>query len=179
MYSRRQFLVAACWLGVLPSTLRALVGDGPGTDPGDSFTDIGLETLATAVDEIIPPGLEMPPASKAGAVEYLQNIAWQYPGIHADIDHFLNVLRDSVSQVFQKDFRELSPDQRIQTLRAAEKREPEAFATFVEYVYESYYTSPTVLGLIACSPSRVSSITDDEALLAPVRKLNNFYRVVP
>ena len=177
MYSRRKFLITAWWLGVLPSTLKALVAGRLGPDPGNAFNGIDLETLATAVDEIIPAGLEMPPASKAGAVEYLQNIAWQYPGIHGDIDHFLNLLRASVSQVFQEDFRELSPDQRIQTLRAAEKREPEVFATFVEYVYESYYTSPTVLGLIACSPSRISSVSDG-ALLAPVRKLKTLYRVV-
>ena len=178
MYSRRQFLVRTMRLALLPTMPKAFASQRPTSDTATGFSASDLETLAASMDEIIPAGDGMPSASMAGGPLYLRYLGWQYPIIQEEISSFLNILAQASAVTFREDFQKLRPDQRVQVLGAIEKTEPAKFSRFVGYVYESYYTSPKVLGLILCSPSS-PSIEDAEALLAPVRKLMHLYREVP
>jgi hypothetical protein len=142
------------------------------------LTASDLETLAAAMDEIIPAGDGTPAASMAGGPHYLRYLGWQYPSSREQIRHFLEALERASAAGFRQGFRQLRPDQRVQVLTEIEKSQTPAFASFVNYVYESYYTHPLIIGLLSCSPPR-SSMEDDVALLLPVRKLKHVYREVP
>jgi gluconate 2-dehydrogenase subunit 3-like protein len=162
----------------MPTGQEAFPNERPPSGAGTALCSGDLETLAEAMDEIIPAGDGMPPASMAGGPQYLQYLGWQYPAIQEEIAVFLKMLTQASDVAFQEDFQTLRPDQGVQILAAMEKTQVTVFSTFVGYVYESYYTNPKVLGLISCSPSS-PAIEDDEALLAPVRRLTHLYREVP
>lgn len=178
MYSRREFLVRTIWLPLLSATLKAFASERPTTDGTADFRASDIEILATTMDEIIPPGDGMPPASRAGGPEYLQYLGWQYPAIQEEMSQFLEMVEQQSAARFRQDFGKLQPEMRAPVLVALEKDQPTRFSSFVTYVYESYYTNPRVLGLIWCSSSP-SSIENHESLLAPVRRLTHMYRKVP
>jgi hypothetical protein len=175
MYNRREFLMQSVWLALVPSALQAL--------PSRSVAAVGatsseLETLAAAMDQIIPEGDGMPSASAAGGVQYLEYLGWQYVNIQEEISRFLGMLAQASAAKFANDFPELSPDQRLQVLTGLEKTDASSFSNFVSYLYEAYYTRPQVVGLLWCASSELA-LGDDEDLLAPVRKLTHLYREVP
>jgi hypothetical protein len=136
-----------------------------------------LDLLGAAMDEIIPKSDGMPSATEAGGVEYLQRLGWQYPSIEDELHQFLITLNSAVSATFRGKFRELQPDQRNQILRDLEKNQSSAFANFVAYVYEAYYTQPRVLGLLSC-PASPTPVSEEElnTLLAPVRNMKDIFR---
>jgi hypothetical protein len=177
VYSRRQFLVRTMCLVLLPPPVRTLASqrDSPGTT---ELTAGDLETLAAAMDEIIPAGDGTLAASMAGGPHYLRYLGWQYPTIQEQIGHFLEALERASAAGFQQNFRQLRPDQRVQVLTEIEKSQAPSFGSFVNYVYESYYTHPLVIGLLSCSTPR-SSMEDDVTLLVPCQKLKHVYREVP
>jgi hypothetical protein len=171
---RREFLIGLMPVVLLPG-MRAFE---KGFSSVSTFANPDHELLKSAMDEIIPAGDGMPSASMVGGLQYLEYLGWQYPAIQTEISQFLKILEQASSVTFREIFSKLQPDQRVQILATLEKTEPTKFLSFVDYVYESYYGSPKVLGLISCSSSP-SSIEDDEPLLAPVRKLVHLYREVP
>lgn len=178
MYSRRRFLVEAIRLAVLPASIRALALNNEGSVDTGEFTDSQLTTLTTAMDQIVPAIDGMPSASQAGGLQYLQSLGWQYPEIQDNLRSILNILGQKSDSEFHHAFTELGSDQRLYVLKRMEKAEVSAFSTLVGYVYEAYYTNPRVLGLISCRPSS-GPAEQDEALLAPVRRLSHLYREVP
>jgi len=129
------------------------------------------------MDEIVPEGDGMPSAAAAGGLQYLRDLGWQYPNIQQELRGFLKTLAQASAQL-GTDFPKLQPSQRLQVLQQLEKNHGTAFASFVSYVYEAYYTRPQVLGLISCSAPAASG-DDLETLLAPVRKMERSYREVP
>ena len=178
MYSRRKFMLDAIWLAVLPASFRVLALQNVGSTDASELTDSQLATLSTAMDQIIPADDGLPSASQAGGLQYLRSLGWQYPEIRDSLDHILNTLEEISASEFRRTFPELGPDQRFHVLRTVEKTESSTFSTLVGYVYEAYYTNPRVLGLISCPPSS-GAAEQDEALLAPVRKLSHLYWEAP
>jgi hypothetical protein len=120
----------------------------------------------------------MPSATAAGGLHYLRNLGWQYPNIQQELSGFLRTLSQASAAQFGTDFPNLQPSQRLQVLQQLEKNRHTAFASFVSYVYEAYYTRPQVVGLISC-PAPAASGDDLETLLAPVRKMERSYREAP
>jgi Gluconate 2-dehydrogenase subunit 3 len=175
--SRRQFLVRTMCFALVPAAVRAVASqrDSSGTT---ELTPSDLETVAAAMDEIIPAGDGMPAASMAGGPHYLRYLGWQYATIQGQINQFLEALERASVSGFQQEFRRLRPDQRLQVLTAIEKNQATTFSSFIRYVYESYYTNPSVIGPNFCSPPRAVP-EDDEALIEPVRKLKHMYRELP
>lgn len=178
MYNRREFLVQAMWLAVLPGATRTFATQPAEVSATSEFTPIELEILASVMDEIIPTGDGMPSATGSGGLQYLRYLGWQYPDIQQGICGFLKALAQASVAQFGADFPNLKPDQRVQLLAMMEKNQAPLFSTFVSYVYEAYYTRPEVVGLIACAPPSLSTEVD-ETLLAPVRKRSHLYREVP
>jgi len=176
--NRREFMVQMTWLAVLPGARTAFarqdVGAGKAANPSTS----DLETLAAAMDKIIPAGDGMPSVTSVGGLQYLQYLTWQYPQIQEEIDRFLRTLAGASVARFKADFVKLSASEQVQVLASVEKTQASTFAVFVGYVYESYYTSPRIFGLLWCAP-RPFPIEVDEEVLAPVRKLVHRYREVP
>jgi len=171
-------MVQMMWLAVLPSALTAFAPQGVGAGKAANPSTSDLETLAAAMDKIIPATDGMPSVTSVGGLQYLQYLAWQYPNIQEEIDHFLRTLAATSAVRFRADFVKLSASQQVQVLADMEKTKASTFAAFVSYVYESYYTSPRVLGLLWCAPPPSFSEVV-EGLLAPVRKLVHPYREVP
>src|SRR5215472_7918145 len=114
-------MVQMMWLAVLPNAMTVFapqdVGSGKAANPSTS----DLETLAAAMDKIIPAGDGMPSVTSVGGLQYLQYLAWQYPHIQEEIDHFLRTLAAASAARFQADFPKLSVGQQMQVLASVEK----------------------------------------------------------
>lgn len=178
MFSRREFLARTIWLAALPSFAREHASQGTVSRTITPYTAAEVQALGAAMDEIVPGGEGMPSACTVGGVAYLQSLVWQYPDISEQIGRFLNALAQKSNDQFHEKFTDLRPDQRVQVLAAIEKTDARLFGGFLRSVYESYYASPRVLGLIWCPPNALTA-NDIETLLAPVRKLQHVYREVP
>jgi hypothetical protein len=65
------------WLAVLPSAMTAFARQEGGAGKAANPSTSDLETLAAAMDKIIPAGDGMPSVTSLGGVQYLQYLAWQ------------------------------------------------------------------------------------------------------
>ena len=176
--NRREFLTQLSLVVVLPRGLKALGIQMATSKAGANLGSDHLKVLAAAMDEIIPRGEGMPSATDAGGLEYLQYLGWQYPGIQEEIVAFLDAMRQAARARLGTEFMSLQPAQRVQLLAYLEKDRARMFSAFVGYVYEAYYTRPTVQGAIAClGPFAI--VEDLDALLTPVRNMKHLYREAP
>jgi hypothetical protein len=180
MYSRREFLIRSAGIAVvLPSGLRVLGFLDLRTNTSSAgLTRENLKLLAAVMDEIIPQSDEMPSASAAGGVAYLEQLGWQYTNVLEEIRDFLRVVQQTSQKELGVEFGALEQQRRTAVLKDIEKSGPKLFSSFVAYVYEAYYTRPQVQGLLSCSVSSVPR-EDDESLLVPVQRLTHLYRDVP
>lgn len=164
---------------VLPSGVRLLgLLDHPTTGSDAGLSRDNLRLLAAAMDEIIPQSGEMPSASAAGAVAYLEQLGWQYTNVLEEIGDFLREVQQTSQNEFGIEFGALAQDRRDALLKDIEKSKPRLFSSFVAYIYEAYYTRPQVQGLLSCSVSSVPP-EEDESLLVPVQRLTHLYREIP
>jgi Gluconate 2-dehydrogenase subunit 3 len=179
-FSRREFLIRSVgFIVVLPSGVKLLgLLDHPTTGSDAGLSRDNLRLLAMAMDEIIPQSDEMPSASAAGGVAYLEQLGWQYTNVLEGIGNFLREVQQTTQKEFGIEFGALARDRRAALLKDIEKSRPKLFSSFVAYVYEAYYTRPQVQGLLSCSVSSVPP-EDDESLLAPVQRLTRLYREIP
>jgi Gluconate 2-dehydrogenase subunit 3 len=180
MYSRREFLIRSAGIAVVfPSGVRVLgFLDLPTNPPSSRLTRENLKLLAAVMDEIIPQSDEMPSASAAGGVAYLEQLGWQYTNVLEEIRDFLRVVQQTSQKELRVEFGALEQERLTAVLKDIEKSRPKLFSSFVAYVYEAYYTRPQVQGLLSCSVPSVPR-EDEESLLAPVQRLTRLYREVP
>lgn len=180
MYSRREFLIRSAGIAVvLPSGLRVLgfLDLRTNTSSG-GLTRENFKLLAAVMDEIIPQSDEMPSASAAGGVAYLEQLGWQYTNVLEEIGDFLRVVQETSQKELGVEFGTLEQQRRTALLKDIEKSRPKLFSSFVAYVYEAYYTRPQIQGLLSGSAPSVSP-QDEESLLVPVQRLTRLYREVP
>jgi hypothetical protein len=180
MYSRREFLIRSAGIAViLPCGTRALGFLGvPTTTSSAGLTRENLKLLAAVMDEVTPQSDEMPSASAAGGVAYLEQLGWQYTNVLEEIRDVLCVVQQMSQKELGVEFGALEQERRTAVLKDIEKSRPKPFSSFVAYVYEAYYTRPQVQGLLSCSVPAVPR-KDDELLLVPVQRLTRLYRDVP
>ena len=176
--NRREFLTQMSLVMMRPTGLKALGIQAAISNIGPNLRPHQLQVLAAVIDEIIPRGDGMPSATDAGGLEYLQYLGWQYPSIQEEISAFLDTIRRAAGAQLGTEFLSLQHEQRVQLLTEFEKDHAPTFSAFVGYVYEAYYTRPTVQGVIACPRSGVVA-EDLGALLAPVRNMKHLYREAP
>ena len=141
------------------------------------------DVLGAAMDEIIPAGNTMPAASEVGSVDYLDKLAGRDKQAAQRLRESLTALEELSYKRFQAIFLSLSHEQRIESLTALEKGNMDDFKVLRDYVYEAYYTRPTVWKLLGYEfyPTNMSGPhmkPFDEAVLADVRKKPKYYREV-
>jgi hypothetical protein len=111
--SRREFLVRCAQLAV---ALRAGIGAlarVQSAEPSPGFGRQELKLLAAAMDEIIPQSDEMPSASAAGGVAYLEQLGWQYANVLEEIGNFLREVQQTSQKTFGIEFGALAQDRRV------------------------------------------------------------------
>jgi hypothetical protein len=179
-YSRREFLIRSAGIAVvLPSGTQLLEFLDPSTTTSSAgLTRENRKLLAAAMDEIIPPSDEMPSASAAGGVAYLEQLGWQYANVLELIKEFLHAVQQASQNELGIEFGAVEQQRRAALLKDIEKSTPQLFSSFVARVYEAYYTRPQVQGLLSCSLP-ASPEEDDESLLVPVQRFTCLYREVP
>jgi len=141
------------------------------------------EILRAAIDEIIPAGDGMPSASQVGAVDYLDRLSRQIPGLGELLHKALRSFTEISVKQFQKDFVSLPSEHRIKVLRDFEHQSSQDFPALRDAVYEAYYTQPQIWKLIgydfhATNLQGPQMKSFDESVLADVCKKPKFYREV-
>jgi hypothetical protein len=141
------------------------------------------EALRAAMDEIIPSNGDMPAASAAGGLEYLERVCQQELEIRVDLQQVLDVLGQMSETNFHAPFAGISSAQRVEILTELETQSPAVFAKLRDLVYESYYTQPSVWKLIGyelypTNESGPQMKPFDDSVLAKVRKMPKLYREV-
>jgi hypothetical protein len=184
-WSRRKFLsasTAAPIVAPLALNLVTTIEAAPGSATSSaSLTQQELNTLRVAMDEIIPAVDGMPAASEAGGLQYLKPIVAADTEIASNIRKSLDALNKCSGQLFGKAFDQLDLKARISALSKLEAAANVEFTSLRDYVYEAYYTQPSVWKLIGYEfyptdhPGPHMSPFDD-SILAEVRKRPKLYR---
>jgi hypothetical protein len=136
-----------------------------------AFSASARETLAAAMDEIVPAVDDMPAASKAGGMKSLEAIA----AGDADLRRDLRRAAASIAKRAKpRSFAVLPAEERIAILTALEKEEAPLFGALRDCVYEGYYLQPEIQKLIGfdfVGPDRSGPGlgTFDESILERVR----------
>jgi len=146
------------------------------------FTAPERETLAAAMDEIIPAADDMPGASTMGGLDYLERIVTQVPGLTEQFRTGLATLDAESRKQIQQSFANLPRTARVEILTAMERNlAPDFFRALRDFIYEAYYTRPEIWQRLGYE----SHLTDhagplmkpfDETVLAQVRTRGKLYR---
>jgi hypothetical protein len=172
--TRRVFLQASAATPVLVKTIR------PATQ---ALGQDRQSTLKTVMDLIIPASDDMPSASEAGGLTYLENLMRHSKDTAADISKELDVVDAFSERTFQTPFGQLQRNDQIAVLKEMEDKALPVFDALRAYVYESYYTQPAIWKQIgyefyATDHSGPHLAPFDDSLLADVRKMPKLYRDV-
>ena len=140
-------------------------------------------TLKAVMDLIIPPSDGMPSASEAGGLAYFERLMQRDKDAATDIAKGLNVANAFSERSFEKRFSELEKNHQIDVLKAMEQSALGVFDSLRAYVYESYYTQPTIWKLIGYEFYPTDHMGPhlepfDDSLLKNVRQLPKLYRDV-
>lgn len=172
-WTRRRFVGVSAALPLIAIETRAA--------PTNALNERDGAALHAAMDEIIPASDGMPAASEVGGFEYLERVAGVDSTVANEIRNSLAALNKCSEQLFGKTFDQLERDHRISALKKLETTVPLELAKLRDYIYESYYTQPTVWKLIGYEfyptdhPGPHMEPFDD-SILAEVRKRPKLYR---
>jgi hypothetical protein len=189
--SRRKFLEAgamssAAMIGGMAVNVPALRAQIYPPKPG-SLSPLNSDEralLQSAMDEIIPAGDGMPAASEVGSMDYLQELTITYPEVAEDMHHSLNALEALCRRIQDTSFSKVTHGQRVEVLTELGKQDASAFTSLQQFVYEAYYTRPTVWKLIGYTFQPTDGMGPpvrkvwNEAVLSEVRKKPRGYREV-
>jgi Gluconate 2-dehydrogenase subunit 3 len=133
-FSRRQFIE----LGMVTSVASrvAWINEPSGTEtfPG----------LRAAMDRIIPAEGDLPSASQAGCIPYIESLAARDSNAARKIQEAMKALEGLSQSLFQSEFTSISADRLDAALTRLEATNPELFRGFRDLVYEAYYVQPQV-----------------------------------
>lgn len=183
-FKRRRFLqlVAA---GTLATTAAGHTIDAvsaPARRPVSSpFAPSERATLLAAMDEIIPRAGDMPAASEAGVLRYLEHLSARDSTVRRDLRRTASALE---RRVRPGGFASTSTQRRVQILATLERQHKDIFVSLRDYVYEGYYTNPqvwTAIGFQFYGPERPGPGLGmfDEKWVERVRAMPALYRSVP
>ena len=173
-WTRRKFLEASSGTAALITFVQPAAGA--------VFTAPERETLAAAMDEIIPAADDMPGAGTMGCLDYLERTVAQLPGLAEQFRTGLATLDAESRGKLQQPFANLPRTGRVEILSAMERNlAPDFFRTLRDFVYEAYYTRPEIwqrLGYESHLTDHAGPIMEpfDEAVLAQVRARGKLYR---
>jgi hypothetical protein len=170
--SRRVFLAASAGTPALITAIQS------------AHRELGQDirgTLQTIMDLIIPASDDMPSASEAGGLSYLERLMQRDKDVSADITKALDVAEAFSQREFQKSFGELGKEDQIAVLKEMENAALGVFDALRAYVYESYYEQPAIwqrLGyqLYPTDHAGPHLAPFDDSLVANVRKMPTLYK---
>jgi hypothetical protein len=139
--------------------------------------------LKTVMDLIIPASDGMPSASQAGGLMYLEKLMQRNEDVATDVTRALDVARAFSERSFRIPFGQLEKNDQIAVLKEMENTAAGVFDALRAYIYESYYTQPTIWKLIGYELYPTDHMGPhlkafDDSLLANVRKMPKLYRDV-
>jgi hypothetical protein len=139
--------------------------------------------LKTVMDLIIPASDGMPSASEAGGFMYLENVMQRNKDVAADVTRALDVASAFSERSFKIPFSQLQKHEQIAVLTEMENTAIGVFDALRGYIYESYYTQPTIWKLIGYELYPTDRMGPhlkpfDDSLLANVQKMPKLYRDV-
>lgn len=183
-WTRRRFLSASAATPVVaPAALdlvTTIARPASGSSTG-SLTEQERKALHAAMDEIIPTSDGMPAASEVGGLQYLQSIVAENTEVAGEIRESLAALDKCSEQLFAKGFDQLEQEARVSALTKLETADPLQFTKLRDYVYEAYYTQPSVWKLIGYEFYPTDHPGPhmkpfDGSILDDVRKMPRLYR---
>jgi hypothetical protein len=138
-------------------------------------------TLKIVMDLIIPASDGMPSASEAGGLVYLERLMQRNEDAAADLRKGLNVADAFGERSFDRPFGELGKDHQIAVLKDMENSALGVFDALRAYVYESYYTQPSIWKLLGYQLYPTDHAGPhlapfDSSLIANVQKMPKLYR---
>jgi hypothetical protein len=167
-WNRREFLGASAAMPLIAIEIRAAAAN--------AFNDRERAMLRAAMDEIIPASDDMPAASEVGGPAYLERIA-----ADADLANEIRAALAALQKTTEQPFDQLDHDARVTVLKRFEAADSTQFAHLRDYIYESYYTQPSVWKLIGYEFYPTDHAGPhmepfDDSILAEVRKRPKLYR---
>jgi Gluconate 2-dehydrogenase subunit 3 len=168
-WTRREFLSASAAVPLIAIETRAAASN--------AFNEHERTVLRAAMDEIIPASVGMPAASEVGGMAYLERIA----AADADVANEIRAALAAFERTSEQPFDQLDHEARVAALKSFEAANSSQFAHLRDYIYESYYTQPSVWKLIGYEfyptdhPGPHMEPFDD-SILAEVRKRPKLYR---
>ena len=183
MWTRRKFIQTSILsqIAISSGLLSQLYSCAP-DDKLEKVLSASLQKiLKAAMDVIIPAGEGMPSVSEAGGHNYLLNLLVQLPDQAKQLSFDLTGFNNLCNDKFNKDFTEITPDERTSLLKQQEKDNATFFNQLLNFTYESYYLSPQVWKLIGYEPHPTMSSGPlmeafDERLLERVRMLPSIFK---
>lgn len=167
----------------------AIPAEARASDPEDqkpaALDEQRRKLLRAAMDEIIPASDGMPAASEAGGVEYLTRVAGENAQVKRELEESLSTLAALSQKQFGREFISLTHAERVEALKKFEaRRPPQNFVKLRDYVYEAYYTQPSVWKLIgypfyATNGPGPHMKPFDPSSLDRVRRMPKLYREIP
>lgn len=138
-------------------------------------------TLLAAMDEIIPREGDLPAASEAGVLGYLETLSARDSTVRGDLRRTASALERGARPGH---FASISTQRRVQILTTLERDHEDLFGSLRDYVYEGYYTNSqvwTVIGFQFYGPERSGPGVGvfDEQSVERVRAMPALYRRVP
>lgn len=145
------------------------------------FSDDETRTLASVLDEIIPPSGKMPGAGALGLVRHIEQTVQQSPELKPVIAQGLAAADQLARSRNAECFAALSKDQKVEVLRELESSMPAFLSSLIFPTYIGYYQHPRVgaalgLGGHAPHPQGYTMEPNDLSLLDPVRRRGKRYR---
>jgi len=144
----------------------------------DGFTDDELATLASVLDEIIPPSPDgrLPGAGEVGVATHVDRALAQLPDLRAMVRDGLAELEQAAEARHGRRFAALSRPE-----RAALVGEQSFTFPLTLHTYVGYYQAPRVVAALGMEPrpphpQGYAMEPSDLSLLDPVRKRAPFYR---
>ena len=145
------------------------------------ISDADRVTLSEVMDRLIPAVDDLPAAGEMGLGPEVERMAVEVPRYARAMEIVLDALSTDPQSRATGGFRALSPDDQDNAIRVIERNIPDAFGTFLEIVYLTYYSQPAVhrrIGWVGRppQPEGFEMPPFDESILETVRKREPFWR---
>jgi len=149
------------------------------TDHGFSADE--TRTLASVLDEIIPPSGRMPGAGALGLARHIEQTLQQSPELRPVIAQGLAAADEIAHRRHAEGFAELSKEQKLAVLRELESSLPGFLSSLILPTYLGYYQDARVgealgLGSHPPHPQGYDMEPNDLTLLDPVRRRGKLFR---
>jgi hypothetical protein len=147
------------------------------------MNDDQVRTLASVLDEIVPPGGDgpLPGAGALGVAAHIAQAIERTPEMELTIAAGLAAADDLAEERHGRRFAELSREQKLSVLSALDATQPAFVPTLTFHAYIGYYQHPRVIAALGLEPrpphpQGYAMEPNDLSLLDAVRQRPKLYR---